>query len=180
MVGSIVFLLLTLLFLFFLSSDVLDVFLYAFLLFILLFHLSSSFFSAISTAEKKPITEMIVRAFCVDRTGHGRRWNKRRERKINKYISTNVNSEWRGKNSIDKRKQIERSKNIYVKAEAFDNSLCLGNGTVCWAKIVHSAIRLLQNKRKQIALEFSWSNWTYIYVDSCWSEAEKSEKKTDR
>lgn len=30
---------------------------------------------------------MIVRAFCVDRTGHRRRWNKRRKQKINKYFN---------------------------------------------------------------------------------------------
>lgn len=41
--------------------------------------------------------------------------------KINKF-QTNVNFIWMERNSIDKRKQIERNENIYVKEMAFDNS----------------------------------------------------------
>lgn len=91
--------------------------------------------------KKKPITEKSQRIayWC------GKEWKKmdKTAYKINKF-QTNVNFIWMERNSIDKRKQIERNENIYVKEMAFDNSWAWKESRFCVENL-----HLLQRARER-------------------------------
>lgn len=75
--------------------------------------------------------------------------------KINKF-QTNVNFIWMERNSIDKRKQIERNENIYVKEMAFDNSWAWKESR-CYA--LKTYVRFaIESKRVREKDEIQWNS----------------------